>query len=443
MKKFIILAILLLCSNMVYASSETQGDIDPNVNQGITSELPCSPASVSNGSVNSITCVITCNSGYTLSGESCVAVSSGGGGGGGGSSPLTTPYLLTLTESDKTLILDNRPLDLSITKGLITRPIEIERSSYKIRIEKGTKITYADGTEFSGEIMVPSTLRMSDIPPAPKGFQIVKAFNIGSKDRKPIKFSPPITLTIPVKFTEKVDPDLVKVYYYDEEEKIYKLVGDGGILSEDQKSIVVTIDHMTIFAVLYGKGVISATEKVDEIIFESFFKDAKEHWAKEYIKDLYNKKVFIKKDNFYPNDFTSRAQLAKIIVEAFDIEVPSQIESSRFTDVDLTQWYAVYTEAAASAGIIKGYSDKTFRPAQEVNRAEAVAMILRAANVKDFEGNSGFTDVPKNEWFSGIVAYAVEKGIVKGRTPTSFAPMEFVTRAEISKLVSVTLKVFQ
>ena len=65
--------------------------------------LQCSTTSVSNGSVASYpSCAITCNSGYTLSGSSCVASGGGGGGGGGGgyytpstttptSTPVTTP----------------------------------------------------------------------------------------------------------------------------------------------------------------------------------------------------------------------------------------------------------------------------------------------------------------------------------------------------------------
>ena len=57
---------------------------DPGyINEGSTSSFnggfcgpgtnTCSPASVTNGSVNANTCAITCNSGYTLSGSSCVS----------------------------------------------------------------------------------------------------------------------------------------------------------------------------------------------------------------------------------------------------------------------------------------------------------------------------------------------------------------------------------
>jgi hypothetical protein len=67
----------------------------PNSNTSSVSSstytLVCATASVSNGTVSAYpTCAITCNSGYTLSGSTCVA-SGGGGGGGGYVAPTPTP----------------------------------------------------------------------------------------------------------------------------------------------------------------------------------------------------------------------------------------------------------------------------------------------------------------------------------------------------------------
>ena len=72
----------------------------PNSNTSSVSSstytLVCATASVSNGTVSAYpTCAITCNSGYTLSGSSCVAVSTGGGGGGGGD--VAAPAISNIT----------------------------------------------------------------------------------------------------------------------------------------------------------------------------------------------------------------------------------------------------------------------------------------------------------------------------------------------------------
>ena len=79
----------------------------PNSNYSSVSSLAysltCSVSSVSNGSVSAYpTCGITCNSGYTLSGSSCVASGGGGGGGGGGSFLAASPIATTETTTQTT-----------------------------------------------------------------------------------------------------------------------------------------------------------------------------------------------------------------------------------------------------------------------------------------------------------------------------------------------------
>ena len=83
----ILIASLLLGTSSVWAS-EITGSINTtnSLSTGIQLSLPCSPVSVANGVVSPQTCAITCNSGFNLSGQSCILpiISGGGGGGGGG-----------------------------------------------------------------------------------------------------------------------------------------------------------------------------------------------------------------------------------------------------------------------------------------------------------------------------------------------------------------------
>ncbi|MFA5748187.1 MAG: S-layer homology domain-containing protein [Candidatus Absconditabacterales bacterium] len=96
-KKIILIGLLISTPLCISLASESLGSINGSnsLSNGIEVTLPCSPASVSNGSVNSNTCVITCNSNYTLSSNSCVANTTsnnnGGGGGGGGGGGTVTP----------------------------------------------------------------------------------------------------------------------------------------------------------------------------------------------------------------------------------------------------------------------------------------------------------------------------------------------------------------
>ena len=57
-----------------YATDEIWWTISNGIDQWLTVSLPCSPASVSNGTVNATTCAITCDPNYTLSNNACTAI---------------------------------------------------------------------------------------------------------------------------------------------------------------------------------------------------------------------------------------------------------------------------------------------------------------------------------------------------------------------------------
>ena len=87
---------------IAFAAESDWQNLNPTIESGITGTVNnCSPLTVANGTISAYpTCAISCNSGYTVSGSSCVA--SGGGGGGGGGTPAvttttTTPITTTTT----------------------------------------------------------------------------------------------------------------------------------------------------------------------------------------------------------------------------------------------------------------------------------------------------------------------------------------------------------
>lgn len=81
MRKLILMSILVLSLFSFGYTTEVTWTIDTWVSTSwLWFELPCSPASVSNWTVDSSTCVITCDTGYDKSWESCVRQSSWGWG---------------------------------------------------------------------------------------------------------------------------------------------------------------------------------------------------------------------------------------------------------------------------------------------------------------------------------------------------------------------------
>lgn len=66
----------------VVSADEIGGTLSNGIDQWLSVSLPCTPASVSHGSVNTTTCAITCGAWYDKSGNSCIVHQSGGWGGG-------------------------------------------------------------------------------------------------------------------------------------------------------------------------------------------------------------------------------------------------------------------------------------------------------------------------------------------------------------------------
>lgn len=108
---------------------------------------------------------------------------------------------------------------------------------------------------------------------------------------------------------------------------------------------------------------------------------------------------------------------------------------------DVTKGNPVYQAVMylREKGILKGYSDNTFRPNQQVDRASALKMILgpslteeQAANMQ----NPGFKDIPSGSWYAGYTAKAVELGIVDGPSKSSsFNGSRPVVLAEFLKVL--------
>lgn len=89
-----------------------------------------------------------------------------------------------------------------------------------------------------------------------------------------------------------------------------------------------------------------------------------------------------------------------------------------------------------SKGVISGYPDGTFRPEQTINRAEALKMVMLATG-KDGESTEeiDFPDVSAEDWFFDYVRKAVEIGLVEGYKDGSFKPADNINIAESLKII--------
>ena len=144
---------------------------------------------------------------------------------------------------------------------------------------------------------------------------------------------------------------------------------------------------------------------------------------------------------FRPDNNMSRAEAAAIFARLISEQKGEKISGkSNFNDVSKNEWYSDYIGYLSKYGIIKGYSNSTFRPDDNVSRAEFVAMTVRFNSlfndVKKGSYTVKYTDVASNYWAYSDVAYAKNVGWISGYADGSFKGDNAITRAEVVTVVN-------
>lgn len=126
------------------------------------------------------------------------------------------------------------------------------------------------------------------------------------------------------------------------------------------------------------------------------------------IKNLYEMGVIngYPDGTFRPEGDLNRAELLKIVMLSAKIEPTGQLKNC-FPDVG-EEWFAEYVCMAKERGWIEGYADGTYKPAQIVNRVEALKMLLEVFNVELIEpGYQQYGDVDMEAWYATYLATAM------------------------------------
>ena len=134
--------------------------------------------------------------------------------------------------------------------------------------------------------------------------------------------------------------------------------------------------------------------------------------------------------HFAPDGICTRAQAVAFLWRAAGSPKP-ETRTMPFADVPAGSYYYDAVLWAVENGIAKGTSDTTFSPNMTCTRAQIVAFLWRSEKSPAAGTANPFADVKSTAYYADAVLWAVKEDIAKGTTNTTFSPDADCTRAQI------------
>ena len=134
--------------------------------------------------------------------------------------------------------------------------------------------------------------------------------------------------------------------------------------------------------------------------------------------------------HFSPDGICTRAQAVTFLWRAAGSPKP-ETRTMPFTDIPAGSYYYDAVLWAVENGITKGTSDTTFSPNMTCTRAQIVAFLWRSEKSPAAGSRNLFADVKSSAYYADAVLWAAKEDITKGTTNTTFSPNTDCTRSQI------------
>ena len=135
--------------------------------------------------------------------------------------------------------------------------------------------------------------------------------------------------------------------------------------------------------------------------------------------------------------FTMPASAVTVSVTFRQSKAAEEETQMFFVDVKADDYFCDAVRWAAEKGITKGIDETHFGPYVGTTRAQVVTFLWRAAGSPEPTGTAAkFTDVLSGSYYEKAVAWAIEQGITKGTSPSTFSPYAVCTRAQITTFLA-------
>lgn len=140
---------------------------------------------------------------------------------------------------------------------------------------------------------------------------------------------------------------------------------------------------------------------------------------------------------FGQNKYVNTAiALSSTLTISLSAAVPPVFAQARFNDVESSYWANQYVQSLTDANIINGFPDGTFRPDEQMTRAQFASILYGGFPKADIREPITFSDVPTDHWAAGAISAAYTQGFLSGYPDGTFGLDQPITRLEV--LLSLT-----
>ena len=140
-----------------------------------------------------------------------------------------------------------------------------------------------------------------------------------------------------------------------------------------------------------------------------------------------------------PSGNITRAEAATIFFRLLTDDSRNQfwMTTNAYSGVNRGDWFNNAVSTLSNAGIISGYPDGTFRPNAPITRAEMSKIIALFAKLNKSEDR--FNDIA-GHWAEAYIKLAAGNGWIAGYPDGSFKPQQNITRAETMTMINRVLE---
>ena len=173
------------------------------------------------------------------------------------------------------------------------------------------------------------------------------------------------------------------------------------------------------------------------------YTDTSGHWAEKEITNLSLNGIMsgYTDNSFKPNQNMTRAELVTVINRLLG----NSVQNTKYVpDINAKDWFYADIRKGIESGVIQGNAEGYVRPNDLVTREEAILMLQRA--LVPIEKN-GLTDIfsdasSVSEWSKQAVNTFWKKGYITGYADNTIRPKNFITRAEVGKIIANMIDVY-